>query len=52
MRRWGHVCAGIGATLAVAAVMSVYGFSTLDIATAKETEAAMLGERPAPEGER
>ncbi|MFZ4467221.1 MAG: succinate dehydrogenase [Phycisphaerales bacterium] len=52
MKRWGHVCAGIGATLAIAAVLSVYGFSTLDIATARETEAAMLGAEPAAEADR
>jgi succinate dehydrogenase / fumarate reductase cytochrome b subunit len=52
MKRWGHVCAGIGATLAVAAVLSVYGFSTLDIATARETEAKMLGAEGAAEAPR
>ena len=39
MRRWGQVCASIGVVLAVAGVLAVYGFSTLDIATAKEVEA-------------
>lgn len=39
MRRWGHVCASVGAVLAVAGVLSVYGFATLDVAKAKETEA-------------
>jgi succinate dehydrogenase / fumarate reductase cytochrome b subunit len=39
MRRWGQVCASIGIVLAVAGVLAVYGFSTLDIATAKEIEA-------------
>ena len=41
MRRWGQVCAGIGATLALAGVLAVYGFSTLDVAEAKRVEGAM-----------
>lgn len=47
MRRWGQVCAGIGITLALAAVLSVYGFATLDIPVARETEAHMLGAKAA-----
>jgi succinate dehydrogenase / fumarate reductase cytochrome b subunit len=41
MRRWGQACAGIGLTLALAGVMAVYGFSTLDVAEAKRVEGAM-----------
>jgi hypothetical protein len=41
MKRWGQVCAGVGAVLALAGVLSVYGFSTLDIAEAKRVEGAM-----------
>ena len=41
-RRWGQVCAGVGIVLAVAGVLSVYGFSTLDVDTAKAVE----GRRP------
>jgi len=39
MNRWGQVCASVGIVLAVAGVMSVYGFATLDVATAREVEA-------------
>jgi succinate dehydrogenase / fumarate reductase cytochrome b subunit len=39
MKRWGQVCASVGIVLAVAGVMSVYGFATLDVATAREVEA-------------
>ena len=46
MKRWGQVCASIGIVLALAGVMAVYGFSTLDIAAAKEIEAR----RPVAEG--
>lgn len=44
MRRWGQVCAGVGIVLAVAGVMSVYGFASLDIAKAKAVEAARPAE--------
>ena len=47
MRRWGVACAGVGALLATAAVLSVYGFATLDIAAAKAQEAKMGAEAPA-----
>lgn len=43
MRRWGQVCAGIGVVLALAAVLAVYGFSTLNVAGAREVELHMLG---------
>ena len=43
MRRWGHVCASVGAVLAVAGVMSVYGFATLDIGKARDVEAGRGG---------
>ena len=39
MKRWGHVCAGVGVVLAIAGVLSVYGFATLDLANAKDVEA-------------
>jgi succinate dehydrogenase / fumarate reductase cytochrome b subunit len=47
MRRWGMACAGVGVLLATAAVLSVYGFSTLDIPTAKAQEAKMHAEASA-----
>jgi succinate dehydrogenase / fumarate reductase cytochrome b subunit len=47
MRRWGVACAGVGGLLATAAVLSVYGFATLDIAAAKAQEAKMGAEAPA-----
>jgi succinate dehydrogenase / fumarate reductase cytochrome b subunit len=47
MRRWGQVCAGIGAVLALAAVLAVYGFTTLDIPAAKQAESRMADTRAA-----
>lgn len=47
MRRWGQVCASIGVVLATAAVLAVYGFTTLDIATAKEVESRRTDVAPA-----
>jgi len=41
-RRWGYVCAGLGAALMAAAWASVIGFATLDPAEARAVEEAML----------
>jgi succinate dehydrogenase / fumarate reductase cytochrome b subunit len=41
-RRWGYICAVVGIGLAVATVLSVIGFSTLDVDQAQEIERAML----------
>ncbi len=49
-RRWGYVCAGIGAVLMLAAWSAVIGFATLDQGRARLTEEKMLiehGGRPA-----
>lgn len=42
MRRWGHVCTGIGLTLAGAAVAAIIGFSTLDVPAAQMVERGMV----------
>ncbi len=44
-KRWGMVCAGLGATLMAMAWMSIIGFATLDIDRAAEVEASMHGEK-------
>tara|TARA_R110002073_G_scaffold1715_1_gene12146 strand:+ start:22715 stop:23542 length:828 start_codon:yes stop_codon:yes gene_type:complete len=42
-KRWGVVCAGLGATLMAMAWMSIIGFATLNIDRAAEVEASMHG---------
>ncbi len=42
-RRWGVVCAALGAALGAATVMAVIGFSTLDIDQARDVEQAIKG---------
>ena len=46
MKRWGQVCASVGIVLAVAGVLSVYGFSTLDIDAAKAVEGRRTAVEP------
>ncbi len=41
-KRWGYICIVIGLGLAGAAVLSVIGFSTLDIEQAREIEAELV----------
>ncbi len=49
MKRWGYVCAGLGALLMLMAWSAVIGFVTLDPAKARAVEEAMLhGEHNAP----
>lgn len=45
-RRWGWVCAAIGVGLAVATVLSVVGFATLDVTEAERIERSMHGSTP------
>jgi hypothetical protein len=42
-RRWGYVCAGLGAALMGAAWAAVIGFATLDPALAREAELRVNG---------
>jgi succinate dehydrogenase / fumarate reductase cytochrome b subunit len=44
-RRWGFVCAGLGAALMLAAWSAVIGFATLNHEKARATEERMLAER-------
>jgi succinate dehydrogenase / fumarate reductase cytochrome b subunit len=41
-RRWGYICTVVGLFLAVAAVLAVVGFSTLDVEQARIVEQALL----------
>lgn len=43
-KRWGQVCAAIGAMLMLAAWSAIIGFATLDQQAAREVEASMLTE--------
>lgn len=47
-RRWGYMCAGIGAALMAAAWSAVIGFATLNPAEARDTEERMIAERHSP----
>jgi len=51
MRRWGYVCAAIGAGLMLAAWSAVIGFVTLDYDAARATEQAMLDGAHSADGE-
>lgn len=42
-KRWGYVCTMLGIVLTAMGAMAIYGFSTLDIETARQIEAAMSG---------
>lgn len=48
-KRWGQVCAAIGAGLMLAAWSAVLGFATLDAGRARAVETRMLEEREAAE---
>lgn len=49
-RRWGYVCAGLGAAMMVMAWSAVIGFATLDVKEARGTEQSMQsGHAPAPQ---